>query len=109
LKIIKKYPQFVINIPERDQTEELYKEALKVDGMLLYYIKNQTQDLCLTAVKQNGHALRYVKKHNKELCLAANFDGVEEPKIDEDEEEYCISCGNDDEDDKDDKDDKDDR
>ena len=51
--------------------DEFCMEAVKHDGLYLYFIKDQTDDLCLTAVRQNGHALEYVNDQTKEICIEA--------------------------------------
>ena len=45
----------------KNQTPEIFSEAVKQDGNLLRYVKNQTPEICLEAVKENGEALKYVK------------------------------------------------
>ena len=51
----------------KEQTPEICLEAVKHNGLALYYVKKQTKEICLEAVKQNGYALKYVKEQTPEL------------------------------------------
>ena len=52
-------------LPEKLQTEEICKIAVKERGYLLKYVKNQTEEICKLAVQEWEGALEYVKDEYK--------------------------------------------
>ena len=55
----------------KNPTPEICLAAVQQDGRSLEYVKEQTPEMCMTAVRRNGLALQYVKEKTAELCLAA--------------------------------------
>lgn len=51
--------------------QAIWLAAVRVNGMLLQYLRGQTPEICLAAVQQNGRALQYVKDQTPEICTAA--------------------------------------
>lgn len=68
---IKKNPWEIGFINKYYLSFEICNEAVKRDGLMLYYIQNQTHELCLNAVKRSRDALKYVKNQTIEICLEA--------------------------------------
>ena len=68
-------------VPEKHKTFELCSEAVKVDGLALWFVPSEffstdpdkTCQMCLNAVTQNGQALDRVPEHIRDryVCLAA--------------------------------------
>ena len=56
---------------EQNQTPEICKSYLEIEGHLLKYVRNQTPELCRIAVQKDGFALKYVEKQTEELCIMA--------------------------------------
>ena len=52
-----------------EQTEAICLEAVKQDGLALYYVNNQTEAICLEAVKQDGEALQDVDDKFRHLFI----------------------------------------
>lgn len=51
--------------------KEFCLKAVKLNGLILNYVKDRTDDICLEAIKQNGRALVYAKGNNNRLSLEA--------------------------------------
>ena len=54
-----------------NQSEEMCKLAVEIDGMALQFVNNQTEEICEKAIKQNGLALQFVKNKNYLICKEA--------------------------------------
>jgi hypothetical protein len=57
--------------PKVIQTNSACVRAVKVNGLMLAYVRNQTLTICKYAVSQNGLALRYVENKTEAICLCA--------------------------------------
>lgn len=53
------------------QTREICLQQVKLDGMMLKYVKNQTMEICEEAIKNNYQALCYANYQPEYLCLKA--------------------------------------
>lgn len=54
-----------------DPDLDMVQKIIKVNGLILQFIKDQTTKMCLDAVINNGLALQYVLKQTPEICLEA--------------------------------------
>lgn len=95
ISIIKKSPEFVLQVPDCTQemileavkrngdliekldkkylTHEIYLEAVRDKPFALRFIQkeNQTVDICIMAVKQNGFSIQHVKIYDESVCFTA--------------------------------------
>ena len=65
LELIRNNPE---KIKEVEQTPDLCKEAVSINGLLLKFIKEQNSDICETAVMNNPEAIRYAKIQSIRMC-----------------------------------------
>lgn len=55
----------------KEQSEQVYFEAVSIDPLVLQFVLTQTNKICIKALKGNGASLQYVKKQTPELCKLA--------------------------------------
>lgn len=90
---VRREPGLLMQLTEKEQTEEMCMIAVEKDGKLLkevydqttpvkaralfnhpealQYVRDQTPEDCLIAVSNDGMALRYVKHQTERICLTA--------------------------------------
>lgn len=99
LKIIDRFPSWIVYLKIQDQTPEVLTQAVQSDGLTLRFIKKQTHELCKYAVQNNGLALQYVDEQflTNEIytrAIESNPDALEFVDEENQTEEICYQAIN---------------
>ena len=91
LEKVRKKPGHLAYI--EDQSEEMCLEAVKINGLSLYYAKVKTPAIYAAAIKENPHALNFIEDQTEDLCrLAIQEDGLSIQFVDKKTPSLCLTA-----------------
>jgi len=64
IKIIRKKPDLLRYLTEKQQTNIVCKEAININPFNIKYVIDQKEDICLLSISKNWCTVKYIKKEN---------------------------------------------